>query len=65
MAKVKKTYSLDEEVVEKVKELAGLLHLSESAFVSLMISQIGSAVTVTAQRSAEALEKREGGEECE
>jgi len=40
MAKVKKTYSLDEEVVQKVTFYATALHLSDSAFLSMFISNL-------------------------
>lgn len=40
MAKVKKTYSLDEEVAARLSEYAEELHVSDSGFVTLMVMQL-------------------------
>lgn len=58
MAKVKKTYSLDEEVVAKISELASALHLSDSAFLSMVVSQIAAGVDVVVLKAG----AKEGGE---
>lgn len=47
MAKVKKTYNLDERVALQIEEYAGALGVSASAFVSLMVSQIGQVLQMS------------------
>jgi hypothetical protein len=41
---VKVTYSIDEDLVAKVKQYSKALHVSSSAFVSLVLTQIDSTV---------------------
>jgi len=48
VAKVKKTYSLDARVAEQIDEYADAFGMSASAFVSLMVSQIGHVLTIAA-----------------
>lgn len=43
---VRKTYSLDQRSAELIEQYAGELHLSESAFVSLMVTQIDRVLSV-------------------
>lgn len=50
MAKVKKTYSLDDRVAEQIDEYAQAFGVSSSAFVSLMVSQIGQVLQMSAGR---------------
>lgn len=60
MAKVKKTYSLDEKVATQIDEYAAAFGVSASAFVSLMVSQIGQVLKLAEQQ-----EKREPGKSGE
>lgn len=46
MAKVKKTYSLDEEVAERLSRYAAELHVSDSAFLTLMVMQLDQVMNV-------------------
>lgn len=46
MGKVKKTFSLDEEVAERLSRYAAELHVSDSAFVSLMVMQLDQVMKV-------------------
>lgn len=47
MAKVKKTISIDEEAWAQIETYAGALHLSPSAFVSLMVTQIDQVLRIS------------------
>lgn len=60
MAKVKKTYSLDEKVAKQIDEYAAAFGVSASAFISLMVSQIGQVLTMAGTE-----EKRERGKSGE
>jgi len=50
MAKVKKTYSLDERVAEQIEEYAQSFGVSASAFVSLMVSQINQVLMMSGRQ---------------
>jgi len=58
--KVKKTYNLDERVAKDIEEYAKAFGVSASAFVSLMVSQIGQVLTLAKDE-----EKREPGKSGE
>ena len=45
MATVKKTYSLDERSVALIDRYARELHISSSAFVSMLVAQVTEVVT--------------------
>lgn len=62
MAKVKKTYNLDERVAKEIEEYATAFGVSASAFVSLMVSQIGQVLKM-APRDEEKREPGESGED--
>lgn len=47
VAKVKKVYSLDEEIADLIERYSDELHLSASGFVSLMVTQIDQVLRVT------------------
>ena len=46
MATVKKTYSLDERSADLIDEYAKEFHISSSAFVSMMVTQIAQVLNV-------------------
>lgn len=60
MAKVKKTYSLDDRIAEQIDEYAAALGISASALISLMVSQVGQVLQVSVRK-----EKRESGKSGE
>lgn len=47
MAKVKKTYSLDEKVADQIEEYGAALGVSSSAFISLMVAQVGQVLQMS------------------
>jgi len=47
MARVKKMYSMDEKVAAQIDEYAAALGISASAFVALMVSQIGQVLNMS------------------
>lgn len=57
MARIKKTYSMDERVAEQIDEYAAALGLSPSAFIAVMVSQIGQVL----QMSLPKVEKSDAG----
>lgn len=56
VAKVKKTYSLDERIAEQIDEYAQAIGVSASAFIAIMVSQIGQVLQMSFPKE----EKREG-----
>jgi hypothetical protein len=60
MAKVKRTFSVDQEVADKFKELAQAMHIKESQLFSIVVVQMYSGaqvVQVEVERAAAAGEK--------
>lgn len=63
--KVKKSFSIDERSAELIKVYAGELHLSESAFVSMMVTQIDQVIRSLGEVTAEYEKASAGQPECE
>jgi len=47
VAKVKKTYSLDDKVADQIEGYAKALGISASAFISIMVAQIGQVLEMS------------------
>jgi hypothetical protein len=65
VAKVKKTYNLDERSAAMITEFSDALHMSASAFVSMMATQIGQVVTSLEKPSVVDEVNRRLAESCE
>lgn len=62
MATRKKTYSLDERSIVQIEDYARQLHISSSAFVSLMVTQIANTMTMLDDVPYDGEEKRDTGD---